>query len=69
MFITNIDAIPNDAYECSRQLGEYLVNKDLPILAINGNHYYFAKTDKLNELLAKMPFWMKMIGGMTWATH
>ena len=50
----------NDAYKCKFQRARYLmVECKIPILGIENNLYYFAKTENLKKSLDRLPFLLK----------
>ena len=63
--ITNSNSIV-DKYKCSRLIMEYLVYQcHLPVLSVDADSFYFAKTNALQEALKKMPFMYKFMSFLT----
>jgi len=62
MYITNPEEFGKEkVYWCNKILGEYLIYKiHLPLLCKDGNNFGFAKTQSLEEVLEKLPFWLKV---------
>lgn len=55
----------DEKYECGRIIMEYLVYRcNIPILGFEGDRFYFAKTHKLEDSLKRMPFYLKILGGL-----
>ncbi len=48
-------------FQCRERVAKYLIKEGLPIISIKDGFYYFVKTDKLQEVLDKMPFWLKWL--------
>jgi len=62
--INNISVIENK-YKCKRNIMKYLVYKcQLPVLGLDGDSYYFAKTERLDAALKKMPWHLKLLAGL-----
>jgi len=62
--ISNISVIENK-YKCKKPIMRYLVYKcSLPVLGLDGDSYYFAKTERLNAALKKMPWHLKLLAGL-----
>ena len=62
MYILNPKNIPkNRMYVCNGLIANWLItNAKLPLMARNGRDFMFAKSDKLDESIKKLPFWMKV---------
>jgi hypothetical protein len=62
MYIKNIENFGKDKlFSCKKQLAIWLQEKHkIPLLAKDGNVYYFAKTEALAEALKKLPLPMKL---------
>jgi hypothetical protein len=58
MFIVNSKEIKNKI-GFKEKISRYLENHGVPLLAIEGDIYYFAKTDLLNDVLESSPVWIK----------
>lgn len=52
--IINPEMVQNK-FTCNKFVADYLIKKHLPILGINGNDYYFAKTKEFYEVYANLP--------------
>jgi hypothetical protein len=60
MYITNPETIPKK-YACKKHLARFLIyNKNLPLLAREGNIWYFAKTTALEKALEEVPIWISV---------
>jgi hypothetical protein len=59
MFIVNPDVIIHKKGFCET-IANYLENHGVPLLAIEGDKYYFAETDLLNKALKSAPLWVKL---------
>jgi len=59
MFIVNPDVIIYKKGFCEN-ISNYLENHGVPLLAIEGDKYYFAETDLLNKELKESPWWVKL---------
>jgi hypothetical protein len=58
MFITNFEYL-NNTFSFTAMLGEYLEKHGFPVLGKQEDKYIFAKTDKLQEALIKLPFYLR----------
>jgi hypothetical protein len=63
--ILNIKSIPNK-FKCGKRLGRYLVYHGMPILGIDKNIYYFARTNELNKILKNLPISLKIFKILEW---
>jgi hypothetical protein len=59
MFIVNPEVI-KDKISFNKRIGLYLANHGVPLLAIEGDKYYFANTDLLSKALKSLPLWAKL---------
>lgn len=59
MFITNPEVIENKI-GFNSTIGKYLVNHKVPLLAIEGDIYYFSNIELVRESLKKAPLWIKL---------
>ena len=58
---TNPDFIKRK-YKCNKLIANYLIYKlHMPLLGIDGKDYYFSDSPLLQEVLQKMPFWLKIM--------
>ncbi len=60
MFITNIQSFPsNKVFQCKGLLANWLMSeKSMPLLGMTDDgKFCFSRTDVLEELLDKAPFW------------
>jgi hypothetical protein len=54
-------SVVKDRYGCNIFVKDYLVYKyQLPLLGLEKNTYYFARTHALEEALKKMPLYLKI---------
>ncbi len=61
MLIKNIESIPEShKYKTNRIISDWLQRQGLPLFGVDENFYYYAKTEKLEEILKKIPFWLKI---------
>jgi hypothetical protein len=61
MYIKNIENFGKDKlFSCKKPLAIWLEKNNIPLLAKDGNVYYFAKTDSLTEALKNVPFWISI---------
>jgi hypothetical protein len=44
-----------------KNISDYLQSHGVPLLATEGDIYYFADTDKLREALKSAPLWVKLM--------
>jgi hypothetical protein len=58
MFILNSKSIKNKI-GFSKKVSDYLEKNGVPILAIDGDIYYFTDGDLLTKVLDSSPFWVK----------
>jgi hypothetical protein len=58
MFILNSKSIKNKI-GFNKKISNYLENHGIPLLAIEGDIYYFAKTDLLDDVLKSSPVWIQ----------
>lgn len=58
MFILNSKEIKNKI-GFKEKISKYLENHGVPLLAIEGDIYYFAGTKTLNDVLQSSPPWIK----------
>jgi len=64
MIINN--SVIENKYKCKKPVMRYLVYTcNLPILGLDGDSYYFAKTEKLENALEKMPRYLKILAKLT----
>ena len=63
--IINSSVIDNK-YRCKRHVMKYLVYQaHLPILGLDGDSFYFATTEELYTALKEMPWYLKVLAGLT----
>ncbi len=63
MFIRNIkDLNVEKHYICNKTIGNYLVKNGIPLLSRIDDKMVFVKTNKLQEVLNSMPFYIKLFG-------
>lgn len=62
MYITNPQILPKEKlYKCSKQISKWLqYEHNIPLLGNEGEYFYFAKTDELEQALLRLPFWLKL---------
>ena len=60
MFITNSEEIKNKV-GFKEKISRYLENHGVPLLAIEGGIYYFAKTKLLDDVLKASPLWVRLV--------
>lgn len=60
MYIRNISSMGR-TYSCTRFIGEWIKEKNFPVLSIENNRYYFADTELLREVIERIPIWMKVV--------
>lgn len=49
-------------YRCNKLVADYLIYElHMPLLGIDGKDYYFSDNPLLQEVLQKMPFWLKIM--------
>jgi hypothetical protein len=62
MYIKNINNFGKDKlFSCKKSVADWLIEKNkIPLLAQDGDTYYFAKTDALATALKRLPFHMKL---------
>lgn len=49
-------------YRCKRILANYLIyDKNLPVLDVDKNYWYFNDNDLLQEILESLPWWLKLL--------
>lgn len=58
MFIVNSEEIKHKV-GFKEKISNYLENHGVPLLAIEGDIYYFANTKILNDVLQSSPLWIK----------
>jgi len=59
MFILNSKQIKNKI-GFNKKIANYLENHGVPLLAIEGDIYYFAETNLLDDVLKSSPLWIKL---------
>lgn len=61
MFISNFKSVDTiKYYTCNNVIGKYLTKRGIPLLSRVDNKMIFVKTNKLQEALDKMPFYLKI---------
>jgi hypothetical protein len=59
--ITNPEIII-EKYKCNKWVKNYLIRCQIPLMSFDRNgNFYFAKTDKLEESLKKMPLDVRIL--------
>jgi len=58
MYILNPNSIKNKI-GFKKKISNYLETHGIPLLAIEGDIYYFAQTKILNDVLQSSPLWIK----------
>jgi hypothetical protein len=49
-------------FKCRKTLANYLIyDKNLPVLDVDKNYYYFCDNDLLQEILKNAPIWIKLL--------
>ena len=49
-------------FECKKILAEYLMyKKNIPLVSVSGNLYYFVDNALLKEVLEGLPLWIKIL--------
>jgi hypothetical protein len=57
--IFNIDSIPNK-FKCNKRLANFLIyERNLPLLGVSGQNYYFTDNELLHEILNSISWWEK----------
>lgn len=59
MLIRNIDKVQKK-FKCGHWVGEYLTQRNVPILGFDENWYYFADTELLREVLENPPLRIRL---------
>lgn len=59
MFILNSKKI-NNKIGFKKKISQYLENHGVPLLAIEGDIYYFANTENLSDVLKSSPIWIRL---------
>jgi hypothetical protein len=53
-------------YQCGKIVAEYLMySAHLPVLDAKNDFFYFLDSKKLQDILGKMPLWLKVIDKLT----
>ena len=61
MFIINPESLKQPTFKCKKTLGQYLIyHCKIPVLSIQNNIYFFAKTEELQNKLDKLPLIIKL---------
>jgi hypothetical protein len=59
--ITNVYNIPNK-FKCKKLLANYLqYERNLPLLSVEKNDYWFTDNSLLREILQNLPLWLKIL--------
>jgi len=59
MFVTNPDSIPT--YSCGKKVAEYIISVGkIPVISKMGGEYYFSDTEKLRDIVNKMPLLLRL---------
>lgn len=61
MFIRNIEDTNKEHFECNGVIGNYLIKREIPLLARRGNTFIFSKTGELKETINAMPWYLKLL--------
>lgn len=61
MFINNLKENHSRFYYCNKIVGKYLIRKGIPLLSISNRMMIFSKTKELQEVIDKMPLYIKII--------
>ena len=63
MYIKNIDSSPplSNLYECNKKTADYLIVHEIPLLSKKDGVFYFSKTDKLQAVISKIPWYLKIL--------
>jgi hypothetical protein len=62
MYIINPDKISNKV-KCNKIVAQYFLERNVPLLSIYKNNYYFANTELFKEILGFAPWWVKLMIG------
>jgi len=60
MYIVNPDKI-SDKIKCNRVVAQYFLDRNVPLLSMVDNNYYFANSELFKEIKSFAPFWIKWI--------
>ena len=62
MYLMNPEVIPKEKiFYCNGILANYLIYTcNFPLFAKKGREYGFARTEALEEILEKLPFWLRV---------
>lgn len=59
--IANVYNVPNK-FKCKKLLANYLqYEKNLPLLSVDKNYYWFTDSPMLREILQNLPLWLKVL--------
>lgn len=58
--IRNHEIIKNK-FECGKRVADYLIRLGVPLLAVEGDTYYFRETENLRESLKKVPLIIRIM--------
>ena len=58
MYIINPESIKNKI-KCKKTFAQYFIEHGIPLLAREGEYYYFADTELFKEKFENAPFWIK----------
>jgi hypothetical protein len=62
MIINSEDIFKESRYGCNKHIMEYLVfEKNFVVLDVQGDRYYFKKTELLDECLDNLPFLARLM--------
>lgn len=60
MIINSQSWMPS-AFKCKKILANYLIyERNLPVLNVDENFYYFVDSELLREILESLPLWLKL---------
>jgi hypothetical protein len=59
--IINVQSMPHK-FKCKKLLANYLqYERNLPLLSVDSDYYYFVDNDLLQEILESLPWWLKLL--------
>jgi translation elongation factor P/translation initiation factor 5A len=49
-------------FKCKKLLANYLIyEKNLPVLDVDDNYWYFCDNELLHEILESLPLWLRLL--------
>jgi len=51
MYIRNVSFLKSSIFTCKKNVADYIISRNIPLLGRNNEDYYFADTELLQEII------------------